>query len=65
MTNKCSRAGCTNQATFLIYWRNPKLHSPEREKIWGACLEHKSFLIDYLSARSFFLRTEAINNEND
>nr|WP_264786433.1 acetone carboxylase [Aquiluna sp. KACHI24] len=65
MSSKCSRAGCTNQATSLIFWRNPKVHSPDREKTWGACGEHEAYLIDYLSARSFFLRREPFAHESN
>jgi hypothetical protein len=63
MTNKCSRAGCTQAAQQLIIWRNPKIHAENRIKTWGACDQHEAFLVDYLSARSFFLRTEPVTDE--
>nr|WP_246247183.1 acetone carboxylase [Aquiluna borgnonia] len=53
--NKCSRAGCAESATHLISWRNPKIHPESRTKSWGACDEHRSFLVDYLTTRGFFL----------
>jgi len=52
---KCSRAGCESQAVKLIQWRNPKIHSSDRVKVWAACDEHLGFLVDYLQARNFFL----------
>ncbi|MFQ3314367.1 MAG: hypothetical protein ACI9SV_000475, partial [Aquiluna sp.] len=48
----------TLEATWLISWRNPKVHSPDRVKSWAACDEHRSYLVDYLSARDFYLKDE-------
>jgi len=55
MKNKCSRAGCAAEAKNWITWRNPKIHTDGRTKLWSACDEHTKFLIDYLDARGFFL----------
>jgi hypothetical protein len=49
----CSRAECREPATFTVNWRNPKIHSPERVKVWHACDEHVGYLRDYLDARDF------------
>jgi hypothetical protein len=49
----CSRAGCREPALWRIEWRNPKIHSPDRRKIWVACDAHRDFLRDYLAARDF------------
>jgi hypothetical protein len=49
----CSRAGCSNAATVTVNWRNPRIHSPERVKVWLACDDHSDYLRDYLSARDF------------
>jgi hypothetical protein len=58
---KCSRAGCHELATFQVVWRNPKIHTEERRKIWLACSEHRDFLVDYLSVRSFFIETLSLS----
>lgn len=50
---ECSRAGCRDQATCRIVWRNPRIHPEDREKIWLACDAHRGFLYDYLAARDF------------
>ncbi|WP_217184153.1 hypothetical protein [Streptomyces sp. AC495_CC817] len=50
---ECSRAGCRDAATMQVVWRNPRIHSADREKIWLACDEHVGFLRDYLAARDF------------
>lgn len=49
----CSRAGCRSSAVWRVEWRNPKIHSPDRVKVWVACDEHRDFLRDYLAAREF------------
>lgn len=49
----CSRAGCTTPANWNVNWRNPKIHTPDRVKVWLACDEHREFLFDYLATRSF------------
>ena len=33
---KCSRKGCQQAAEFQLLWNNPKVHTPERRKIWLA-----------------------------
>ncbi|MDQ1706286.1 MAG: hypothetical protein QOF18_2652 [Frankiaceae bacterium] len=47
-------------ATWSVVWNNPKLHTPDREKIWVACDEHKQSLSDFLSIRSFLKRVDPI-----
>ena len=49
----CSRAGCRNAATMTVNWRNPRIHSLDRVKVWLACDEHSTYLHDYLAARDF------------
>jgi hypothetical protein len=50
---ECSRAGCRADGIWRIEWRNPKIHSEDRRKIWLACDEHVSFLREFLAARDF------------
>lgn len=47
----CSRRGCSADAVFGMLWNNPKLHTPERRKVWLTCPEHREYFRDYLSAR--------------
>ena len=49
----CSRAGCRNSATTTVNWRNPRIHSLDRVKVWHACDEHTDYLRDYLATRNF------------
>jgi hypothetical protein len=49
----CSRAHCTHAATWRVNWRNPRIHSSDRVKVWLACDEHRGFLSEYLASRSF------------
>lgn len=50
---RCSRAGCGQPATRTVNWRNPRIHGPERVKVWLACEEHVDYLRDYLASRDF------------
>jgi hypothetical protein len=49
----CSRAGCRDDARWQVIWRNPRIHSADRRKIWAACDAHVDYLHDYLAARDF------------
>lgn len=49
----CSRAGCRLPAAWNVNWRNPRIHGPERVKVWLACDDHRDYLHDYLEARDF------------
>jgi hypothetical protein len=53
MTDSCSARGCTASAVWALRWNNPKLHTPERRKVWLACDDHKVSLSDFLGARGF------------
>ncbi len=50
---QCSRAECRNTATHTVLWRNPRIHSEDRRKVWLACDEHVRYLSEYLRARDF------------
>ncbi|MEF2979238.1 hypothetical protein [Subtercola sp. YIM 133946] len=50
---ECSRAGCRAEATQAISWRNPRIHSADRVKVWVACDEHVDFLREFLASRDF------------
>ena len=53
MTDICSAKGCQAAAVWALRWNNPKLHTPERRKVWLACDEHRGSLSDFLGARAF------------
>ncbi|HEY5224840.1 MAG TPA: hypothetical protein VIJ18_17545 [Microbacteriaceae bacterium] len=57
----CSRAGCLEQALWQIRWRNPKIHTADRVKIWLACDAHIGYLRDFLGARDFPLTVVALD----
>lgn len=52
-TERCSRASCRSAAAWNVNWRNPRIHGPERVKVWLACDEHVEYLRDYLATRGF------------
>lgn len=51
--HRCSRARCVSDASWRIEWRNPRIHAPDRTKVWLACDEHRDYLSGFLEARSF------------
>ena len=57
----CSAKGCRAAASWAVVWNNPRLHTPDREKVWAACDEHKQPLADFLAVRSFLKRVEPLN----
>ncbi|CAM3238331.1 acetone carboxylase [Nocardioides dubius] len=54
----CSAKGCTQPAAWQLLWNNPKLHTPDRRKIWLACADHRDSLGSFLSARGFLKETQ-------
>ena len=56
----CSARACRAAATWAVVWNNPRLHAPDREKVWAACDKHRQSLADYLAVRSFLRRIEPL-----
>ncbi|HEY9474289.1 MAG TPA: hypothetical protein VIS06_10610 [Mycobacteriales bacterium] len=56
----CSAKGCRAPAKWALVWNNPRIHSPEREKRWVACPEHRTYLEQFLAERGFLRRVEAL-----
>jgi hypothetical protein len=57
----CSARGCREPAVWAVVWNNPKLHTPDREKIWAACDAHRESLAGFLSVRSFLKRVDRLD----
>lgn len=53
----CSSRGCAEAAAFEVRWNNPKLHPPERRKVWLACTSHEPTLREFLDRRGFYRET--------
>lgn len=53
MTTECSRAGCRATAEWVVAWRNPRIHTADRRKLWSACDAHVAYLREFLAARDF------------
>lgn len=49
----CSAKGCRAHAVHELRWNNPKLHTPDRRKVWLACDDHREHLTQFLAARNF------------
>ncbi len=56
----CSSKGCRAAAEHLLVWNNPKLHTPDREKVWSACAEHRDTLGEFLNVRGFLRRIDPL-----
>jgi hypothetical protein len=59
----CSAKGCRNPARWRLIWNNPRLHAPDREKVWAACDEHRESLSHHLAIRSFLRRVEPLDGD--
>lgn len=57
---ECSRAGCRAPAVWQVEWRNPRIHTADRRKIWTACDEHVAYLRDFVAARGFPVEVRAV-----
>ena len=56
----CSAKGCHSDAVHVLVWNNPRLHTPEREKTWVACEDHRGSLAQHLDVRGFLRRVEPL-----
>lgn len=56
----CSAKGCTQPASWVIVWRNPRIHDVARRKQWVACEGHLEHLSTFLTARSFPVEVEPL-----
>jgi hypothetical protein len=56
----CSAKGCRAPAAYVLVWNNPSLHTPDREKTWVACGEHRESLSAFLQRRSFLRRVDPL-----
>ena len=56
----CSAKGCRRPASYVLVWNNPAVHTPDREKTWVACEQHRGPLSDHLAVRDFLKRVDAL-----
>jgi hypothetical protein len=62
---RCSSAGCSEAAAWRVNWRNPRIHSADRVKVWLACDAHRETLRDYLATRGFPVVVSALDETVD
>ncbi|PRB42397.1 hypothetical protein CQ020_10450 [Arthrobacter sp. MYb23] len=53
----CSRKGCRAAAQWQLLWNNPRIHTPDRRKVWLSCGEHREWLEEYLQTRGLWKET--------
>jgi hypothetical protein len=56
----CSAKGCRQAAAHVLVWNNPRLHTPDREKTWVACEDHRQSLSSFLDLRGFLRRVDPL-----
>jgi hypothetical protein len=61
----CSRKACRAAATWQLLWNNPRIHTPERRKVWLSCDEHREWLEDYLQTRGLWKETVPFDKTTD
>lgn len=57
----CSARGCRDEAAWGLLWNNPRLHTPERRKVWLACDAHREHLEQFLGTRAFLRGTVPVS----
>jgi hypothetical protein len=62
---QCSAAGCPAAAAWRVNWRNPRIHTADRVKVWLACDAHRDTLRDYLATRGFPVLVTALDAPAD
>ncbi|QAY62424.1 hypothetical protein ET495_03180 [Xylanimonas allomyrinae] len=53
----CSAKGCRAPAAWGLLWNNPKIHTPQRRKVWLACDTHRPTLEEFLGRRDYWKQT--------
>jgi hypothetical protein len=61
----CSAKGCRAVARHAVVWRNPKLHTADRRKVWLACDEHRESLADFVGIRGFLIEVIPVEQLTD
>jgi hypothetical protein len=57
----CSARACGRPAIWAVVWNNPRIHAPDREKIWTACDQHRDHLSEYLRVRNMLRRVDPLD----
>lgn len=57
----CSAKGCRSDASWVLVWNNPRVHTADRRKTWLACAEHREHLSGFLDARGFLREVVALS----
>lgn len=56
----CSAKGCRREATQAVIWRNPRIHTAHRRKVWVACPDHVEHLRTFVGLRGFLIEVLAV-----
>ncbi len=61
----CSAKACRVTAVHAVIWRNPKLHTAQRRKVWLACDDHRGSLSDFVAKRGFLIEVISVDRLTD
>lgn len=61
----CRAKACRHPAAHAVVWRNPKLHTPQRRKVWLACDDHRGSLSDFVAKRGFLIEVIPVDRLTD
>lgn len=56
----CSAKGCRREASDAVIWRNPRIHTQHRRKVWVACPEHVEHLSTFVDLRGFLIEVRPV-----
>ncbi|MGH3632961.1 hypothetical protein [Mycobacterium sp.] len=60
----CSAKACRAPARWKVVWNNPRIHQPDREKVWLACDDHRDSLAEHLRIRSMLRRVDPMTTDD-
>ena len=61
----CSARTCRETADHALAWRNPRIHTESRRKVWLACAAHVESLRSFLAARGFPVEVVGVDDLDD
>ncbi len=62
---RCSAKACRATATHGVVWNNPRLHAPDRRKVWLACPDHRDSLAGFVDLRGFLIEVLPVDELSD
>lgn len=58
----CSAKACRLPASDAVIWRNPRIHTEQRRKVWVACPDHVEQLRAFVDLRGFLIEVLLVDD---